>query len=98
MELERRCSAQVYKPREAPHQCLNKAVIVRGGKSYCKIHDPEYIAQKDHERWKKAWIEGEKQHYRRQVLAGIFEGVDTATIVKLAGGIRQLITKCEAKE
>ncbi len=25
-----------------PRQCENPAVVERGGKAYCKIHDPEY--------------------------------------------------------
>ncbi len=29
------------------HQCYKKATIIRDGKPYCKIHDPEYIKQKD---------------------------------------------------
>jgi len=35
------------------HQCNNKAVVERDGKWYCKIHDPEYIKQKDAERQAK---------------------------------------------
>ena len=29
-----------------PYQCEKKAVVVRVGKRYCKIHDPEYIKAK----------------------------------------------------
>ena len=32
------------------HQCNNKVVVERDGNPYCRIHDPEYIKQKDAER------------------------------------------------
>ena len=38
------------------HQCEKRSVIVRDGKRYCAIHDPEYIAKKDKERSEK-WDE-----------------------------------------
>ena len=45
------CSAMVA-PNDrwgAFHQspCMKKAVIERGSKLFCKIHDPEYIAKRD---------------------------------------------------
>ena len=35
------------------YQCLKKSVIERGGKFYCKIHDPKYIKAKEKEREKR---------------------------------------------
>ena len=45
-----RCSARVY-PTDRwgafhPYQCNKKSVVVRDGKLYCKVHDPEYIKAK----------------------------------------------------
>jgi len=56
-DMEKQCSVMVA-PNDkwgAFHQsqCLKKAVIERGGKYYCKIHDPEYIKMKDAERQAK---------------------------------------------
>jgi len=43
-----RCSERVsYDSWGHTHQCENKAVVVRDGKQYCKIHDPEYIKEKE---------------------------------------------------
>ncbi len=39
-------------------QCLNRAVVERDSKSYCRIHDPEYIKQKDEERRLKREAKG----------------------------------------
>ncbi len=52
--MEHECSVMVS-PNDrwgAFHQsrCQKKAVVERDGKWYCKIHDPEYIKQKDTER------------------------------------------------
>ena len=35
------------------HLCNKKAVVEREGKLYCRIHDPEYIKQRDAERTAK---------------------------------------------
>jgi len=35
------------------HQCPRGAKVIRNGKLYCKIHDPEYIAGKEAERTAK---------------------------------------------
>ncbi|MFA5037506.1 MAG: hypothetical protein WC479_10075 [Candidatus Izemoplasmatales bacterium] len=44
--MEQRCTAKVY-PKEQwgafhPSQCSKKGIVERGGKWYCKIHDPQY--------------------------------------------------------
>ncbi len=42
------CQTRVYGNRDVfGHQCNNKVVVTRDGKFYCRIHDPEYIKQKD---------------------------------------------------
>lgn len=40
------------------HQCLNKVKVVRNGKSYCAIHDPERVAKLRKQReskWAAEW-------------------------------------------
>ncbi len=40
------------------HKCQRPATIERDGKWYCKIHDPEYIKEKDKartEEWERKW-------------------------------------------
>ena len=32
------------------YQCSKKSVVERGGKFYCKVHDPEYIKMKEKKR------------------------------------------------
>ncbi len=39
------------------HQCSKKAVVVREGKPYCRVHDPDYIKAKYNKKfvdWDKA--------------------------------------------
>ena len=43
--MDKRCSAQVTVGWDT-FQCSYKAVVERDGESYCKIHDPDYIAAK----------------------------------------------------
>lgn len=51
------CQTRVYGDRDVyGHQCCNKPVATRDGKLYCRIHDPEYIKEKDATRrtkWQK---------------------------------------------
>ena len=47
------CSARVDFDAWRTGQCSRNAIIDRDGKSYCKIHDPEYIKQKDAKRQAK---------------------------------------------
>jgi len=44
------CSETVWGERVQSWQCQKRAVVVRDGKPYCKIHDPEYIVRKNAER------------------------------------------------
>lgn len=48
-----RCSETIWIDAWHKGQCSKKAIVERGGKSYCKIHDPEYIKAKDKERQAK---------------------------------------------
>lgn len=61
MEYTKQCSARVSRDDWGhTHQCEKKAIVERGGKPYCKIHDPEYIKAKDDERrakFDKEWAE-----------------------------------------
>ena len=43
------CEERVSRDGWRWSQCSKKAVVVRGDKAYCKIHDPEYIKSKDRE-------------------------------------------------
>jgi len=47
------CSEQVWYDAWHKKQCEKKAIVQRDGKWYCKVHDPEYIKQKDTERQAK---------------------------------------------
>lgn len=42
MEWEQ-CQERVWDGKWHYYQCSKKSVVSRDGKSYCKIHDPEYI-------------------------------------------------------
>jgi hypothetical protein len=50
------CSERVYDNTRYgsfhPHPCNKNAIIVKGNKQYCKIHDPEYVNAKKAERQK----------------------------------------------
>ena len=51
------------------HQCTKKVVTKVGNKSYCKIHDPAYMAVKHEEqkkKWDKEWEEQTRKHEARQ--------------------------------
>jgi len=55
--MDNKCSVRVAPNTQwgafHQYQCTKKAVVERDGKWYCKIHDPEYIKQKDVEREEK---------------------------------------------
>ena len=56
------------------HPCSKKAVVERDGKWYCKVHDPEYIKQKDEERAaKRAINDCENPNCRYQFRTGGYE-------------------------
>ncbi len=70
---ETRCSAQVSGEGQwgafHPHQCHKKAVVMRDGKPYCKVHDPEYREQKSAKATTK-WEAKMKKH-RLEVMAPV---------------------------
>lgn len=43
--MRERCENQIWGEWHSS-QCQKKAVVERGDKSYCKIHDPEYVKAK----------------------------------------------------
>lgn len=65
---KKQCEVMVSPPGKwgdfQQHQCDKQAVIERAGKAYCKIHDPEYIKQKDEERELKRRAKGCPKCYR----------------------------------
>ena len=60
--MKEQCEAMVAPPGQwgafQQYQCNKMAVVTRDGKSYCKIHDPEYIKQRDEERSLKRRAKG----------------------------------------
>jgi hypothetical protein len=49
--MDNRCSATVSDSQGwHRYQCNNEAKVERDGKSYCRIHDPEYIKAKREKR------------------------------------------------
>ena len=80
---KQRCSVTILGERVLSWQCLKMAIVIRNGKAYCKIHDPEYIKAKDKERnakWDKERAERYAKWDREELIEGIFEGIDTETI------------------
>lgn len=65
--MSQQCEARVSPPDRwgsfHQYQCSKKAVVTRGDKAYCKIHDPEYIKQKDKERRLKREAKGCQECY-----------------------------------
>ena len=57
----KQCQADLIGERFGRH-CSRKAVVTRDGKSYCKMHDPEYLRARRAEKqveWDKQWeVEG----------------------------------------
>ncbi len=46
-KVDEQCSERVWVDAWHKRQCTKKAWVVRDSKSYCTIHDPEYIKQKE---------------------------------------------------
>ena len=44
--MAEKCSVMVYFDMWHDRQCKKPAIVERDGKWYCKIHDPEYIKEK----------------------------------------------------
>lgn len=83
MNLKEQCSATIWGERVQSWHCQRKAVVIRDGKPYCKIHDPEYIKAKRKEReakWEAEGVERDKAWHRKQLITDIFRDIDTTTI------------------
>ena len=83
-----RCSKLVSHSSMGFHQqrCSFKAVVVREGKGYCKIHDPEYIKQKREERSKRCDKEDKersKQWVRNSLEKEYCKDISTEELKKL---------------
>lgn len=52
-EDKNKCSEQVGDGLWNSRQCIRNAKVVRGGKSFCTIHDPEYKKIKENEQERK---------------------------------------------
>ena len=68
LDKQERCEETVSPPGMwgafQQHQCYNKFIVMRNGKRYCKIHDPEYVKQKDDEQTKKFHAKWELEKIR----------------------------------
>ncbi len=56
MAVDKQCETRIWGERVQSWQCHKRAIIERDGKWYCKIHDPEYVKQKNMKkqtRWAK---------------------------------------------
>ncbi len=58
------CSKRVFGDRGFDYGCTKPATVERDGKWYCKIHDPEYIKQKDNVRQVKWDKESQERNLR----------------------------------
>ena len=72
------------------HQCEKKVKVTRDGKSYCKIHDPEYIAaqKKTREaRWQKKWEEEKAYTKLHSARLAATEGLTLEELEKVTPGL-----------
>ncbi len=78
------CSKKVY-PNDRMgsfhgYQCHFKAVVIREGKPYCKIHDPVKVEEKRRERekgWEIKWEKSKSEYRRLKVMTSACEDVET---------------------
>ena len=64
--MTNKCSERVFSNDRADfggHMCRNKASVLRDGKWYCKIHDPEYVNKKRAEQ-SRIWNERDEAQRR----------------------------------
>ena len=61
--ITQRCSEMVWRDTWHKGQCSKIATVTRDGKSYCSIHDPEYVKQKEAKRKAKYQAESCKCGY-----------------------------------
>jgi hypothetical protein len=76
------------------HQCEKLATVERDGKKYCKIHDPDYKAEKRRAGAAKRdaeYAEGKKKWARQELIDSIFKGIPTETIQAKSTEIRSIL-------
>ena len=95
---KQRCEERVYKGGFPNYQCQKLAVVQRGDKWFCRVHDPEYIAEKNAKKnaalyikWDREKAETARQQRRVRIEALIYKDFDTAFLEKHAQAIRQFI-------
>lgn len=90
VDAEERCSQAVYRGLWSHRSyCVRRGVVVRGGKKFCKQHDPEAVKAKKEERsrkWDAKWDAQAKQWDRENVIQSLCRDVDTDIIKKLGEG------------
>ncbi len=62
-----RCQRTIFEDRGFNYQCTKKPVIERDGKLYCKIHDPEYIKEKQ-VKWRAMFDKEQAEREKHWVL------------------------------
>ena len=95
MAEKHRCEETVWGGRVNSWHCQNWAVVQRDNKRYCKIHDPEYIAEKRRkwqENFDKERAERYKQWHRAKIIRQLLEGFDTAILENNRTKIREFIS------
>jgi len=95
-----RCERTVYVGRDFwGHQCANNPIVTRDGKLYCRIHYPEYIAekrQKEHAKWEKEWAEKQKRWSLEKARVKATDGLTLEELQQVTPEmIRTLLTKEE---
>ncbi len=96
--MEKRCS-YIVAGEYPSHQCRNKAKVEREGTSYCGVHDPVYIKEKDR-KWKenfdKRFSKDMARAERTVAMRNACEGLTTQELERLTPGLlRQASAKAE---
>lgn len=78
---------------------MNKPTVTRDSKLYCRIHDPEYIAEKrrkEQAKWEKEWAEKKKRWTLDDARAKTTEGLTLEELQQVTPEmIRTLLTREE---
>lgn len=83
---EDQCSVTVFGGRGWNYPCQKKAVAEREGKSYCKIHDPEYIKEKMrrwNEKFKEKSAKDDLRYARLDAIEQACNGLTTEELLSL---------------
>ena len=98
MKIEERCQRIVSGEGQwgafHQHRCEKKFTVVRDGKRYCKIHDPEYIKAKQTVSTKKfdeKLTRARDIRHREDLLTRIFLGIETNDIEKNIAAFTALV-------